>query len=1066
MQLAMLNEKERLDIFLDIAGIKVYQERKRRVDSNISTTLMNIDNIKKDLKNLDNLIESATEDSKLYEEYNKLSLKKSELEAIITKMELEELNEKIKPISKQLENFSKQTTQNEKLDGIENEMRILKLNLSELKTNVFVCENEKSIEQDKLEQLKIQLDQLRSKSKLIESDKSNRNSSNIENQDSLKIIEKKIKDMEKELSQNKLELDKRVAEDSQKEKELANLMGEMKIYEERIDFFETHKSEKQRKDWWNKKIENLVEEKQSIAMKTSDSKKALEEAKYNKNLAQKQSENYSEIAEKEQLDVKKAKEELGQLNERKISIAEEKLENLNQNFQLKEDIASLNSSIDEYSRNMSGLIGRSTFLGISNVGKIIESLKNKGVNISASYRGIVLENIKFKSNLNVAVETSVRKQLFYHIVDTDRTALRILEELKELNLEGEMNFIALNRVPKKSYNYTENDDYAPLLRYIESDKEINRAIDFIFGDKMLCRDICVVDRSKKFNWVTLDGDQYNKDGSVSGGYLDSSKSKIEMFHKYREALCKLGIKKELLIEQKKLKEESEQKLNAISSSIIKKEKQIQRMIESINNYLKEVRVHESNCANLTQEIILIENNIAEICKEQEICDQKISKMKDMQETSMKHKETDIKFKHSELVQKIIELQKIVQEKKLKRDPLEKKIAEDQIWLNNYLIKQKNSIKENIDELRITDAFNNEQQQSDQLPIEIKRVEGEIKEIQITNDNLTYKIQDFSDKIWTTLKKIKAKTEILQDFEVSRSDQLGDYEKNFAIHTELKTKIENLSTKLEKTAIPHWFDSRTEKRTIDEIYDEISQINEKLKENEHIKYNITEQPSHYMQKKAKIEQDLVQLEKEKESIDKLGETVEREKTNSIYITFKKISYYFTEIFSRLVPEGKGSVVIKSVDKMIGESQNSIPSQTQQQTQAFDSGVELPPIDSIRGIGVKVSFEKGEEVQNIDQLSGGQKSIVALALIFSIQKCEPAPIYLFDEIDAALDEQYRESVGRVIKELSKHSQFICISFMPQLLSYSEKVFEVYLKGKASKCHEISKEEGLKLMTNRNF
>lgn len=52
----------------------------------------------------------------------------------------------------------------------------------------------------------------------------------------------------------------------------------------------------------------------------------------------------------------------------------------------------------------------------------------------------------------------------------------------------------------------------------------------------------------------------------------------------------------------------------------------------------------------------------------------------------------------------------------------------------------------------------------------------------------------------------------------------------------------------------------------------------------------------------------------------------------------------------------------------------------------------------------------------QLSGGQKTVVALALIFAIQRCDPAPFYLFDEIDAALDPQYRTAVGSILFDSS--------------------------------------------------
>ena len=64
-------------------------------------------------------------------------------------------------------------------------------------------------------------------------------------------------------------------------------------------------------------------------------------------------------------------------------------------------------------------------------------------------------------------------------------------------------------------------------------------------------------------------------------------------------------------------------------------------------------------------------------------------------------------------------------------------------------------------------------------------------------------------------------------------------------------------------------------------------------------------------------------------------------------------------------------------------------------------------------VKVSFTGNKaEMRDMQQLSGGQKSLVALTLIFAIQKCDPAPFYLFDEIDQALDAQHRKAVAGTV------------------------------------------------------
>lgn len=108
------------------------------------------------------------------------------------------------------------------------------------------------------------------------------------------------------------------------------------------------------------------------------------------------------------------------------------------------------------------------------------------------------------------------------------------------------------------------------------------------------------------------------------------------------------------------------------------------------------------------------------------------------------------------------------------------------------------------------------------------------------------------------------------------------------------------------------------------------------------------------------------------------------------------------------------------------------------------------------------------------------LCALALVFAIQQCDPAPFYLFDEIDANLDAQYRTAVANMLQEISERStstqadstsrgnevfgsgQFICTTFRPEMLLVAEKCYGVrYLSNKSSSVVVVDKEEALKFV-----
>jgi structural maintenance of chromosome 3 (chondroitin sulfate proteoglycan 6) len=110
-------------------------------------------------------------------------------------------------------------------------------------------------------------------------------------------------------------------------------------------------------------------------------------------------------------------------------------------------------------------------------------------------------------------------------------------------------------------------------------------------------------------------------------------------------------------------------------------------------------------------------------------------------------------------------------------------------------------------------------------------------------------------------------------------------------------------------------------------------------------------------------------------------------------------------------------------------------------------------------MKVSFAGA--ASHTHQLSGGQKSVVALSLIFAIQRCDPSPFYLFDEIDSALDPVARTAVANMVKEQSKTTQFICTTFHPEMLAAAEKMYGVKFALKQSTVSVITHAKAMELI-----
>jgi len=124
-----------------------------------------------------------------------------------------------------------------------------------------------------------------------------------------------------------------------------------------------------------------------------------------------------------------------------------------------------------------------------------------------------------------------------------------------------------------------------------------------------------------------------------------------------------------------------------------------------------------------------------------------------------------------------------------------------------------------------------------------------------------------------------------------------------------------------------------------------------------------------------------------------------------------------------------------------------------------------VQAFTGVSPRVSFSGSKETVPMKQLSGGQKALVALTIIFAIQRCDPAPFYLFDEIDQALDSNHRTAVANLIqrqaKSKTRSAQFITTTFRPELVEVADKCFGIQFQQKVSSVGLIGKEQALRFI-----
>ncbi|MBR9681895.1 MAG: chromosome segregation protein SMC [Candidatus Altiarchaeota archaeon] len=176
---------------------------------------------------------------------------------------------------------------------------------------------------------------------------------------------------------------------------------------------------------------------------------------------------------------------------------------------------------------------------------------------------------------------------------------------------------------------------------------------------------------------------------------------------------------------------------------------------------------------------------------------------------------------------------------------------------------------------------------------------------------------------------------------------------------------------------------------------------------------------------KIQTKLEKLSEERDAIVKLMEGIEEQKQEKFMETFNGIGNHFKRIFKTVI-QGDAKLEVEKDEEGIS--------------------------------GVAISVRLNDRDMSVDALSGGQKTLAALAFIFAIQHFKPSPLYIFDEVEAALDKHNSEKFARMLKDMGKGVQILIVTHNDHTVKVADQIIGVYMHRGVSKIISLPKEKVL--------
>ena len=1001
--------KEIKNIIEEAAGIKKLQANRLEAQKNLGNIEVNLDKVEfilNETRENKNKIEKQAE---LAQKYIDLKDEKSALAKGIYITELEQKeknlveNEDIRVKSQEeysvlQEKFDKTLNRLNTIDLEKEEVKKQKILIDsrnkELKDIISTKEKEQAVTRERLDNFK--------KDKLLKEEYGLHLVSKIEKK--LEEINTLIAKKD-ELSKNILEME---AANKEFERKITDLEA---IKVEKTDLIESR----------NKKIRDLELEKQLSSNEIENNERKLKSSLDEVESLKKELDETTkkELANNEEKDLLNSQIEAKQ--EELIKTEERNEFLVNQLSEISKTINKLSQDIREYEyqeKTSSGKLEALVRMEENNEGffKSVKEVLNSGI---SGIDGVLISLIKFDDKLARAIEAAVSGNLQDIIVEDKEVAKNCIAFLTERKL-GRASFLALDtiKVSRREFKSNISGVLGLAADLVSAEDKYKKVVDFVFGGLLIVENIDVATdilNKNLFagNIVTISGELVSSRGRITGG--ENQKSSINQ-----------------IFERKKEIKILEEKVTNLKSKIVEESKKREDLSIRLENYENEIDKIDSLEDSIRKKIELLKKDFENLSEKSERISKELRNIKFNIDDAEKYK-TSYQDRINSSVSNIEEIEKHI-------NSLRKDLEADELTLKETLT--------NIDELnkQFSDTriiFLNNKNSIEQFERDIISKENEnsdLKDEKEKNSNvvmeLSQNIEELEENEEQLQKEIEEHIKIYnsenRDIEVlnERENNLSNEERELSKDkSKLETDLLHSNDRLEKII-----------EIIEKIKIDIENINEKLIELTDITAKTVEV------EKLKSSKDYLRSLENK--INNFGD-VNLLAINEFKELKEKYDYLARERDDVVKSRKQVMDLIQEIDERIhedfhttyeniNENFNKMCEETIRNTEGRLNIINPEDFDNC-GIEIFVKF-KNKKKQPLSLLSGGEKSMVAIAFIMAIFMYKPSPFTFLDEIEAALDEKNTKNLLAKLRDFTDKSQFILITHNKETMKESDSIFGV--------------------------